>query len=217
MKGFSWDSFMAVPLIGILRGFDGSLLPGIIHSCIVGGLTTIEVTMNSPDASGQIRAAIKLAGDRLNIGAGTVLDLGSLQAALAVGASFIVTPAFSQDVVRACVARNIPVFPGVFSPTEIVRALDLGANWVKLFPAEALGMDYLKAIKGSVPAAKLLPTGGVSLETLPGLIQAGADGFGIGSPLFAPDRIRAEDWSWLENRCRAFVHTYQRNRLESDR
>ena len=210
MKSFDWDRFNSVPIIGILRGFDPALLPGITGACIAGGLTSIEVTMNSPGAAGQIREVAKLSVGQLNIGAGTVLNLDLLEEALAAGASFIVTPGLHIDVIKACVARGVPVFPGVLSPTEISRALDLGATWVKVFPGDRLGTSYIAAIKTSFANLKLLPTGGANLETLPELIRAGADGFGIGRPLFDPERLQAREWPWLEDRCRAFVQCYEK-------
>jgi 2-dehydro-3-deoxyphosphogluconate aldolase/(4S)-4-hydroxy-2-oxoglutarate aldolase len=208
MNCFSWETFQTLPLIGILRGFERSLLPGILRACIAGGLTSIEVTMNSPGAAEQIREAVDLAAGRLNIGAGTVLDLGLVEAALAAGASFIVTPGLHEAVLRACLTRRVPVFPGVFTPTEIAAALILGVRWVKVFPAETLRSSYFRNVTETFADARLLPTGGVTLETIPALVDAGAAGFGVGSPLFAPDRIRRHDWAWLEQRCRSFARTY---------
>lgn len=205
MSEFSWARFEACPIVGILRGFEQRLLPGIVRATIAGGLTSLEITMNSPDARGQIEAAVRWAGSQLNIGAGTVLDRAQLDDALAAGASFIVTPNLSAEVVRSCLARKIPVFPGTFTPQEVARAAELQVPWVKVFPADVLGPSHLGALKRCVPSMKLLATGGVTLDTLAAYLEAGADGFGIGSPLFELARVRAEDWGWLEKRCQAFV------------
>lgn len=198
-------------LIGILRGFDQRALEQIVPVCLCGGLRELEITMNSPQACELIRLANNLAGDAVRIGAGTVLTERDLDAALAAGAQFIVTPVVNEAIIRRCVAARVPVFPGAYSPTEIVRAWDLGATMVKVFPADQLGPGYIRNVKAPLPHIRLLPTGGVSLETLPAFINAGADGFGVGSPLFHPQRIAAGDWIWLEERCRAFVRAAEGN------
>lgn len=192
-------------VIGILRGFGRQTVERIVPACVRGGLRQLEITMNSPGAAGLIRLATELSKGALEIGAGTVLNETQLDEALNAGATFVVTPVVNEPVIRRCVALRVPVFPGGFSPTEIVRAWDLGATMVKIFPADQLGPAYIRNIKAPLPHVKLLPTGGVSLETLPAFVSAGADGFGVGSPLFEKERIAAGDWNWLEKQCRAFV------------
>ncbi len=174
-----------------------------------GGLRNIEITLNTADAAGQIREALALAEGRLNIGAGTVINVELLDQALAAGASFVVTPTVEPKVITECANRKIPVFPGAFSPTEIVRAWDLGAMMVKVFPAECVGPSYIRALKAPLPHIKLLPTGGVDLKTLPDFLKAGADGFGIGGPLFDRQRVQSGDWTWIEAQCRAFAEAYR--------
>jgi 2-dehydro-3-deoxyphosphogluconate aldolase/(4S)-4-hydroxy-2-oxoglutarate aldolase len=217
MTAFSAQQFEKLPLIGILRGFSSEKLEFIVDACIRGGLTNLEITMNTPDALAQIRTAVRLSQGNLNVGAGTVLIADQLKAALQAGASFIVTPTLQREIIRSCVGENIPVFPGAFSPTEIAEAWHLGATMVKIFPAESLGPAYIKSIKAPFPQIKLLPTGGVDLSTIESYIKAGADGFGIGSPLFNRDRIEAGDWAWMRNQCAAFVEAYRRFRcINSD-
>lgn len=192
-------------LIGILRGIDRATVENIVPACLRGGLDHLEITMNSPGATQLIRRAIELADGKIRVGAGTVLTESQLDSALEAGATFVVTPVVNESIIKRCIASNVPVFPGAFSPTEIVRAWDLGATMVKVFPADQLGPAYIRNVKAPLPHIKLLPTGGVSLETLPAFVKAGADGFGVGSPLFDTGRIAAGDWAWLEARCRAFV------------
>ncbi len=168
--------------------------------------------MNSPGAANQIREAERLAGDSIRIGAGTVTSLKLLSEALRAGATFIVTPFLAVDVVRECVRLEIPVFPGALSPTEIQEAWELGATMVKIFPADAGGAQYLRALRGPFPGIRFMPTGGVSLATLPGLIEAGAGGFGIGSPLFQPERLKKQDWPWLEKEVMAYVALYRQHK-----
>ena len=204
--------FDGVPLIGILRGCSDEQLPHIIECVQRGGMTHLEITMNSPGAERQIQVAIRQAGTGLKIGAGTVTNVELLDQALAAGATFIVTPSLVRDVVTACASRRIPVFPGAMSPTEIYEAWELGATMVKIFPAEVGGASFIRALKGPFPEIELLPTGGVDLKTLPKLLQAGAAGAGIGSPLFRRDRLESQDWPWLEQQVRAFVEVHQKHR-----
>jgi 2-dehydro-3-deoxyphosphogluconate aldolase/(4S)-4-hydroxy-2-oxoglutarate aldolase len=198
-----------LPIVGILRGFTTAQVVEIVKASLRGGLRNLEITMGSPETPAQIREARKIAGDRMCIGAGTVLNLELLQKAIDAGASFIVTPIVNTEVVQECVRQNIPVFPGAYSPTEILRAWELGATMVKVFPAETLGPGYVKAIKAPLPQVKLMPTGGVDLQTLAAYRKAGADGFGVGGPLFDRARIEAGDWNWVEAQCRAFVDTFK--------
>jgi 2-dehydro-3-deoxyphosphogluconate aldolase / (4S)-4-hydroxy-2-oxoglutarate aldolase len=209
--------FDGVPLIGILRGCSDEHLPRIIECVQRGGLTHLEITMNSPGAERQIRDAIRHSSAPLRIGAGTVTNLALLDQALAAGATFIVTPFLARDVVAACASRRIPVFPGALSPTEIHEAWELGATMVKIFPAELGGPAFVRALKGPFPQIEFLPTGGVDLDTLPKLLQAGAAGAGIGSPLFRKERLENQDWTWLEQQVRFFVDVYQKHRTTGAR
>lgn len=205
MNAFSYTELQRVPVVGILRGMSLGSIEPLVRAVIEGGLTTLEITMNSASALEQIRLASEVAGGALNIGAGTVLSLEMLEAALNAGATFIVTPVVNEEVIRHCVSLKVPVFPGAFTPTEILRAWDCGATLVKVFPAEVLGPTFIKSVKAPLPQVKLMPTGGVDLESLHAFQSAGSDAFGVGSPLFKPDRIAASDWSWVKAQCEAFA------------
>jgi len=206
---FSIELFKQLPIVGILRGLPDAKLPPVVAAVRDGGLTNLEITMNTPGAADQIRAACAIAGPALNIGAGTVTDLGLLDEALAAGASFIVTPTLSAQVIERCVELKVPVFPGAFTPTEIARAWDLGATMVKVFPAEVLGPAYIRSVKAPLPHVRLMPTGGVDLSTLPAYVKAGADAFGVGSPLFRAERIAAEDWESVRQQCLALATAWR--------
>ena len=208
-----FSDFFSLPLVGILRGCAPEHLPHIIQAVRNGGLRYLEITMNTPDAENQIRRAIQLSEDSLTIGAGTVTSRTLLDQALAAGASFIVTPCATCEVIEFCEDAGIPIFPGAFTPTEIFSAWKLAPNLipaVKIFPAELTGPKYIRALRGPFPELPLMPTGGVDLTTLPAFIEVGANAFGIGSPLFRKDRLEARDWPWLEQQTRAFVQTYQK-------
>ena len=220
MTATNFSDFYSLPLVGILRGCEPELLPHIIKAVRNGGMRYLEITMNSPRAVEQITASVELAEGCLSIGAGTVTSPKNLHQAIAAGAEFIVTPFVASDVIRSCKNSGTPVFPGAFSPTEIYIAWESAPNIipaVKVFPVNAVGPSYFSALKGPFPAIPLMPTGGVDLATLPSFLKAGANAFGIGSPLFRKERLDARDWTWLENQVRAFVETYYSAAAEKKR
>lgn len=193
---FSHAAFEAMPVIGIMRSFSFETIEKIVPLYKSAGLTTLEITMNSDGASETIKN-LSAAYPGLNIGAGTVCEMEDLHLALEAGASFIVTPILNEQVITYCVANNIPVFPGAFTPTEIYKAWKLGATAVKIFPASRFGPVYLKEIKAPLNKIKLLPTGGVSLENIADFFKAGAIGAGMGSTLFDKEMISKNDFEGL--------------------
>ncbi len=206
---FNHDWFRQLPVVGILRSFKLADIERLVPASIAGGLRNIEITMNSEGAEELISRACTLVGDQANVGAGTVTSIPLLERALTAGASFIVTPTLVPEVIEACVLRGIPVMPGALSPTEIAEAWDLGATIVKLFPAEALGPGYIKAVKAPLPHIPLMPTGGVSVATLQDFKRAGADAFGVGSPLFDPKQVAAENWDWFRIQAERFAQAFK--------
>ena len=205
MKALFDDAlFRQLPIVGILRAFPRAQVEGMVPAVLAGGLRNIEVTLNSPGADALIRWVGETLGNRGNVGAGTVTTLAELERALAAGACFIVTPTVVPEVIRACVQRGVPVMPGAVTPSEILAAWRLGANRVKIFPAESLGPDYVRAINETFPDISLMPTGGVTVETLGTFRQAGARAFGVGSPLFDPGRSAAGDWDWFRRQADRF-------------
>jgi 2-dehydro-3-deoxyphosphogluconate aldolase/(4S)-4-hydroxy-2-oxoglutarate aldolase len=197
--------FAKRPLLGILRGIAPSRLERVLESAIAGGLETLEITMNTYGAAELIRSASKLVGDRLTLGAGTVLNTDDLKAALDAGATFIVSPTLVRDVVSECTDRDIPVFPGALTPQEIHEAWRAGATMVKVFPAKFFGPEYFAEIKGPFADVKLLACGGVSAATLPDFARCGADAFAVGGSVFAADRIEAGQYDRIESDIRTLV------------
>ncbi len=202
------ELFQRRPLVGILRGFRRKQIEPIVKACLAGGLTNLEITMNTEGAGDQIRAAIDAALGRMNIGAGTVTTDQRLTLAVEAGASFIVTPAVIPGVIERCRELELPVIPGAFTPTEVWQAWEAGAAMVKLFPAGLGGPDYVRSLKGPLPEIKLMATGGVSLDTFEEYLKAGAEGFGLGGPLFKRERIDAGDWEWLTGQVRSYCEIY---------
>ena len=207
-SGFSWTLFQRLPVVGILRGFDRRQVENLVAAAAAGGLCNFEVTMNSPNAADLIRLTCEMVGEGSNVGAGTVCSLSTLEAALDAGAGFIVTPVVNSGVIRECVKRQIPIFPGALTPTEIHQAFDLGASIVKVFPSDSLGPGYIKSLKGPFPEWRLMPTGGVTVETLGAYKRAGAEAFGVGGPLFEQEQVLAGNWKWVEEQARRFVQAY---------
>lgn len=199
-QSFQWDRFAKLPIIGIIRNIGSDAVREILPLYADAGLHTLEITMNTPSATTMIGEAQKTFGDRLQIGAGTVCNTRELDQALEAGARFIVTPLTDETIIKTCVAHHIPVFPGAFTPSEVYRAWDLGADMIKIFPATAMGPGYIRDLKGPFPQIKLVPTGGITLENCGDYLQAGASGLGMGSLLFDKKLISAGNWEALGHR-----------------
>ncbi|CAZ97292.1 MULTISPECIES: bifunctional 4-hydroxy-2-oxoglutarate aldolase/2-dehydro-3-deoxy-phosphogluconate aldolase [Zobellia] len=196
-NSFSWKKYNQNPIVGILRGLTTEEVLKIIPPYVSSGYYTIEITMNSPEVS-QTIATLAKQYPELNVGAGTVCNMKDLTVALEAGAQFIVTPIIDEEVIKHCVAHDIPIFPGAYTPTEIYRAWSLGASAVKVFPATQLGTQYIKDVLAPLNEIKLLPTGGVSVENIKSFFEAGAVGAGLASSLFDKKMIREGNYADLE-------------------
>ena len=204
-KTFSWDLFQKAPIVGIVRNVSLEDVKQILPVFREAGLTTIEITMNTPGAEEIIRYAIDNEQEGLNIGAGTVCTREDLDLAIDAGAQFIVTPIINKKVIKSCVKKGIPIFPGAFTPTEIYNAWMLGAAMVKIYPATSLGPEYVKDLKAPMNQLKLLPTGGISSENMLSFMKAGANGLGIGGQLFDKKLIEDKNWKGLKVHFRQFI------------
>ena len=202
---FSWALFQKSPIVGIVRNISLDDLKQILPIYKEAGLMTIEITMNTPGADEMIRYAVENESENLNIGAGTVCTKEDLELALDAGAKFIVTPIISKKVIKSCVKKGIPIFPGAFTPTEIYNAWSLGATMVKIYPATSLGPEYIKDLKAPMNQLKLLPTGGVGLDNMSAFLKAGANGLGIGGQLFDKKLIQDKNWQGLSDHFKQFV------------
>jgi 2-dehydro-3-deoxyphosphogluconate aldolase/(4S)-4-hydroxy-2-oxoglutarate aldolase len=173
-------------VIAIVRGADGSAILPIADALHEGGIRLLEITLNSPNAFESIKSVKqKYSGDML-IGAGTVLDPESAQAALASGAEFILSPTVNVDTIKLTKRYGGVSIPGAFTPSEILTAFEHGGDIIKVFPASA-GPGYIKNILGPLPQIPLLPTGGVNLGNIAEFMKAGAVGVGLGSALVHTD------------------------------
>jgi len=189
------DQFKKMPLMGILRGIDASDIAPVLEAVISAGLKTIEITMNTPGAAGIIEKAKTIAKDRIQIGAGTVLSMDDLDAALSAGAGFIVMPACVKEVVNSCREKGVPVFPGALTPQEVFDAWNCGAAMVKVFPSSLFGPRYIKELKGPFDGIKLMAVGGVSLDNIAQFFFAGADAVAFGASVFKKEWLEKKDFA----------------------
>lgn len=184
-------------MIAILRGVRETDLEQVADALLAGGITTLEVTLNTEGAPAMIRRLQQSHGNRMYIGAGTVLDSADLQTALEAGASFIVTPNTDEAVIRACSEAAIPCFPGAMTPTEIVRAWKAGATAVKVFPGASLGLGYLKELQGPLSHIPMVAVGGVRADNIGDFLRCGCIAVGIGGSVINLKEIAAGNFAWI--------------------
>lgn len=192
-------------IVAILRVPTSDQLASVARALFEGGIDVIEVTFTVPNALEILASVKKELGNRVLLGMGTVLDPESARAALLAGAEFIVSPSLNLEVIRLCHRYDKVVMPGAFTPTEILAAWEAGADVVKVFPSDVVGPSYLKALRGPFPQIRLMPTGGVNLETLPAFIKAGASAVGVGGSLIDPQAIRDGNFSRLRDLAGQYV------------
>jgi 2-dehydro-3-deoxyphosphogluconate aldolase/(4S)-4-hydroxy-2-oxoglutarate aldolase len=181
-------------IVAVVRSESSASLVKVVQALAEGGVTAAEITFTVPDAVEVIRAVRREVGDRIVLGAGTVLDPETARAALLAGAEYLVAPIVNVDVIRLCRRYDKVVMPGAFTPTEVVQAWEAGADVVKIFPADVGGPGYLKALRGPLPQVRLMPTGGVDLNTAEAFLKAGACCLGVGGNLVDPKAIAAGDF-----------------------
>jgi 2-dehydro-3-deoxyphosphogluconate aldolase/(4S)-4-hydroxy-2-oxoglutarate aldolase len=176
-------------IVAVVRSPDSDRLVEVARALADGGVTAVEITMSVPDALDVVRAVRRSLGDRIILGAGTVLDAETARAALLAGAEYLVAPTLNLDVVRMCKRYGKAVMPGCFTPTEILTAWEAGADVVKVFPADVLGPAFFKALRGPLPQVRLMPTGGVDLNSAADFLRAGACCLGVGGQLVEPRAV----------------------------
>ena len=187
----SADRLVASRLIGIVRLDDLDLAVAAATCAIDAGLGAVEVTFTLPSAATAIDR-LRAARPKALIGAGTVRHANELEAAIAAGAQFLVAPGLNAELVQAAQRAGITMLPGVFTASEVDLALRLGADLLKLFPAEPSGPAYMAALLQPFPAARLVPTGGIGPENASAYLKAGAVAVAMGSSLFPARRIMSE-------------------------
>lgn len=174
-------------LVAILRGLTPDDAAAIGDAIVNAGWRCLEVPLNSPEPLKSIQLLTQRFGDKVLIGAGTVLSAAEVEAVAKAGGKLIVAPNTDPEVVAAAQALNLVVIPGVYTATEAFAAYKLGVRYLKLFPADSAGPAYIKALKSVLPKeAKIIPTGGISVDTIARFHEAGCHAFGVGTQLYKP-------------------------------
>jgi Entner-Doudoroff aldolase len=177
------ESLERARLIAIVRLVDHANVVEIARTLCDAGVQFVEITVERPDGIRSVERVVSELSGRATIGAGTVLSVDDVARVSDVGAQFIVTPNTNPEVIAAARERGLLVLPGAFSPTEVSAAMSAGADFVKLFPANTLGVSHLKALRGPFPAVKFVPTGGITSESAATWFEAGAVAVAMGSNL----------------------------------
>ena len=173
-------------LVAVVRAESSEQAARIVDACAQGGVAAVEITFTVPGAANVIAdLSRRFTGDQILVGAGTVLDPETARAAILSGAQFVVSPCLNLETARLCNRYQVPYLPGAGSIKEVVEAMECGADIVKVFPGETLGPAFVKAVRGPLPQASLMPTGGVALENVADWIHAGCVALGVGGNLTA--------------------------------
>jgi 2-dehydro-3-deoxyphosphogluconate aldolase/(4S)-4-hydroxy-2-oxoglutarate aldolase len=192
-------------IIAVVRGKSAEQIPALTEALLAGGVIAIEITMTTPNAVAAIREVSQKFGARALIGVGTVLDARTCTEAIAAGAEFVVSPIVRPEIVMAAQAAHKPVMLGAYTPTEAQTAYEAGADFIKIFPADGLGVNYIKALHAPLPHLRIVPTGGVHLHNVAEFLKAGCCALGVGSSLVSAEILRDSNWPMLTKLASEFV------------
>lgn len=192
-------------IVAVVRSPDSQQLVEVVRALADGGVTVAEITMTVPNALDVIKQARAALGERVLLGAGTILDAETARAAFLAGAEYIVAPTVNLDVIKLCQRYDKLVMPGAFTPTEVLAAWEAGADIVKVFPADVVGPAFFKALKGPLPQVRLMPTGGVDLTTAAAFLKAGACCLGVGGQLVEPTAVAARNFTRIRDLAQQYV------------
>nr|WP_263324393.1 bifunctional 2-keto-4-hydroxyglutarate aldolase/2-keto-3-deoxy-6-phosphogluconate aldolase [Neobacillus sp. Marseille-Q6967] len=209
-----WDVLKRITdsgLVVVVRAGNADEAKKITEACLKGGAAAIEITYTVPGATQVIEELAKEYQNEIIIGAGTVLDPETARISLLSGAEYVVSPYLNEETLKLCNRYQVPCMPGVMTVEGVVKAMELGADILKVFPGEAFGPNIIKAIKGPLPQASLMPTGGVSLDNVEEWIKAGAVAVGAGGSLTASAKIG--DYKTITTLAQQFVQKIKEARL----
>ncbi|MHB8581616.1 MAG: bifunctional 4-hydroxy-2-oxoglutarate aldolase/2-dehydro-3-deoxy-phosphogluconate aldolase [Ignavibacteriaceae bacterium] len=193
--------------IAVIRMGDTEKLKKVVEAIHKGGVSAIEITMTTPNALKVIEELSKAMGDEILIGVGSVLNVSTVLDAINAGAKYVVSPILKIEIILEVHKYDLPVLPGCFSPTEIQLAYEKGADIIKVFPADVVGMAFFKAVKAPLPHLNLMPTGGVTLTNAGEWIKSGACAVGVGSALLEKKAIDEENYSQLTENAKTLIHS----------
>ena len=201
----------SVGLVAVVRAESGEQAIRICEALLEGGCPALEVTFTVPRAHKVIEAlADRYQPSELILGAGTVLDPETARIAILSGATYVVSPSLNLETVRLCNRYQVPVMPGAMTMREVIEGMEAGADIIKLFPGEAFGPGFIKSVKGPLPQAPLMPTGGVDVSNVGEWIQAGAVAVGAGSSLIGG--AKTGDWAKITRTAQEFIEKIQQAR-----
>jgi len=198
------EQILDTGIVAIARLPSADQAAGIARALQAGGVSCLEITLNTPGALHGIAQIAKL-GEKFVVGAGTILDETSARQAILAGARFLVTPCVTPAVARAAKRYGCVALIGALTPTEILSAWEAGADLVKVFPASVFGPEYIRAVRGPLPQVRLAPTGGIDVENAAEFIRAGADVLCVGGTLIDSQAVATGRWDVLEARAREFT------------
>ena len=193
--------------VAVVRMSNADKLKKVVDAIYKGGVSAIEITMTTPGALQSIESLSKLMGEEILVGVGSVINKQMASDAISAGAKFVVSPIFKKEIIDTAHQYDVPAMPGCFTPTEIQTAFEAGADVIKVFPADVVGMAFFKGVLAPLPHLKLMPTGGVNLTNAGDWIMAGACAVGIGSALLDKKAIEAENYSQLTQNAVTFVNS----------
>ena len=192
-------------IVAVVRAPSGDGMAELSEALAAGGVDAVEITFTVPRAHRVLEDVADRVGDRILLGAGTVLDPETARIAILSGARFIVSPTINLEVIRHCHRYDRVVVPGAMTPTEVLTAWEAGADVVKIFPSEVGGPAYFKALHGPLPQVRLMPSGGVNLQTAADFLRAGAAVLSVGSALVDPAALASRDFTKIEATARQYV------------
>jgi 2-dehydro-3-deoxyphosphogluconate aldolase/(4S)-4-hydroxy-2-oxoglutarate aldolase len=201
-------------VVAIIRADNSEQLIDASRALIEGGVPGIEITMTTPNALQVIADVTKKFGKDVIAGVGSVLDVKTAEAAIGAGAEYVVTPVLRPDVIAYCNRVGKPIFSGSLTPTEAQTSYELGADFVKIFPADGLGPKYIQAMRGPLPHLRIVPTGGVDFNTAYDFIKAGCVAVAAGSTLVSKDILQKRDWAKLTEYAGLFIASVARARAK---
>jgi 2-dehydro-3-deoxyphosphogluconate aldolase/(4S)-4-hydroxy-2-oxoglutarate aldolase len=200
----------AIGIVPIVRVSSAEAAVRSVEAIYEGGIPVAEITMTVPGAIQALETVAAKLGDRILLGAGTVLDPETARIAMLSGAEFFVTPALRVSVIEMAHRYDKAIMPGALTPTEVLTAWEAGADVVKVFPCGNVGgAKYIKALKGPLPQVEMAPTGGVNLETIGDFLKAGACACGVGSELVDAATIQAGNYEVFTDRARRYLAAVQ--------
>ena len=203
------EGLEAAGVLAVLRAPSAEQAVLAVDALVAGGVTGVEITYSTPDATDAIAEVARRHGDSIYLGAGTVVTAAQASDAVGAGATFLVSPGTDEPIVTAMQDTGAAVFTGALTPSEVMAALRLGVHAVKIFPASLGGPAYLKSLRGPFPEVPFMPTGGVNATNIKDWLAAGAVAVGAGSELCSAAAMKAGRWDDIEANAREFAAAYR--------